>query len=227
MSCAAVGRFAARKGRYNTDSSKGHSDTATAVWPPPPSGGATLAAWFPFRFLDLRVKGAAPNFRGGWIGVEAPGIIVRSKIVTRSYCQLLIWPLYVARNWLPLYLWLGLLAAFALYILMLYLSRKPMTLSVPWEQVEQIVLDEKKQRVGIVYGVPDPVGEFKTYSLVFALNAALYSSFRGAVERDAPSLMVADKLRGESLAPLLLPVLNGLAVLMLAFLLSRLLMGHH
>ena len=220
-----MGRFAARKGRYNTDSSKEHYETA--VWPPPPSVEAPLAAWFPFRFLDLRIQGAAPNFRGGWIGVEPTGVIVHSKIITRSRLPILLGPVYVFRHWLPPYLWYSLLAVFILYILILHLFRRPITLVVPWEQVDQIVLDEEKHRVGIVYGVPDHDGEITTYSLVLALSASLYPSFRGATERYAPSLMVADKLRGESIVPLLVPALNGLAVLLVAFLLSRLLMGHH
>jgi len=194
------------------------------VWPPPPLGAA-LATWFPFRFLDIRVKGTAPNFRGGWIGIEATGVIVRSKIITRSRWPLLLGPIYVARHWLPHYLWFSLLAVFILYILILHLFRRPTILVVPWGQVEQIVQDEEKHRVGIVYGVPDHDGKVKTYSLVFALNASLYPSFRGATERYAPSLTVADKPRGESMAPLLVPALNGLAVLLVAFLLSRLLMG--
>jgi hypothetical protein len=197
------------------------------VWPPPPLGSVSLASWFPFRFLDLRVQGKVSDFRSGWIGIEPTGITIHGKIATGLRWQMVFWPLYLVHHWLPFHLWLFLLVAFVVCLLLLYLFRKSTTLILPWNQVGQIVLDKEKRRGGIVYDVPDQTGKIKTYSLVFALNAAVYPSFVSAVEQYAPAGGLADKLRGESLAPLLVIVLNAIVVVLVAFLLSRLLIGHH
>ena len=197
------------------------------VWPPPPLGSISLASWFPYRFLDLRVQGKVSDFRSGWIGIEPTGITIHGKIATGLRWQIVFWPLYLVHHWLPFHFWLFLLAAFVICFLLLSLFRRSTTLIVPWSQVGQIVLDKEKCRVGIVYNAPDQTGKIKTYSLVFTLNAALYPSFLSAVEEYAPGHSLADKLRGESLAPLLVIVLNALVVVLVAFLLSRLLVGHH
>ena len=197
------------------------------VWPPPPSGAVSLAAWFPFRSLDLRVQGENPDFRGGWIGIEPTGVTIHGKRTKRFALWIFIWPLYVIREWLPPRIGGLLFAVLLVYALLLYLFRKSMTLTVPWSQVRQIVLDEEKNRAGIVYDAPDEAGKIKTYSLVFALKAALYPSFVSAAEEYAPERSLDDKLRGESLLPLLVLPLNALIVLLVALLLSWLVRGHH
>ena len=198
------------------------------VWPPPPSGAVSLAAWFPFRSLDLRVQGENPDFRGGWIGIEPTGVTIHGKVVTRFPGVVLLWAVFVlTRHWMPHRFWPFVLAAIVVIALLLYLFRKSMTLTVPWSQVRQIVLDEEKNRAGIVYDAPDKAGKIKTYSLVFALKAALYPSFVSAAEEYAPERSLDDKLRGESLLPLLVLPLNALIVLLVALLLSWLVRGHH
>lgn len=202
------------------------------VWPPPPSGAVSLAAWFPFRSLNLRVQGETPDFRSGWISIEPTGIIIHGKRSTQFPGWIFIGPSYVlTRHWMPLRLWLLVMPAVITVALLLYLFaghlRKPMTLTLPWSQVRQIILDQEKHRAGIVYDALDRAGETKTYSLVFALNAALYPSFLSAVGQYAPECGSDDKLGGESLVPLLVLPLNALLVLLVAFILSRLLMGHH
>ncbi len=202
-----------------------HDET---VWPPPPTGAASLAAWFPFRFLDLRVQGETSGFRRGWIGMEPTGITIHGKVVTRFPGAAILSLVYVlTRHWVPHRLWPLVPAAVIISALLLYLFRKSMALTLPWSQVRQIILDQDKHRAGIVYDAPDQAGKTKTYSLVFELNPALYPSFVSATEQYAPECGRADKLRRESMAPLLVPVLNGLVVLLAAFLLSSLVIGHH
>ena len=199
----------------------------STVWPPP-LGTVSLATWFPFRFLDLRVQGKTPDFRGGSIGIEPTGIIIHGKVAPRVPGTIILWSAFVlTRHWMPRQLWPLVLAAVVVVALLLYVFRKTRTLILPWSQVHQIVLDKEKHRAGIVYDVPDKDGKLKTYSLVFALSAVLYPSFVSAAEQYAPGRGLDDQLRGESLAPLLVPALNGLVVLLVAYLASRLLLRHH
>lgn len=142
--------------------------------------------------------------------------------------MMLLWAAFVlTRHWVPHRFWFFVPAVVVVVALLLYLFRKTKTLTVPWSQVRQIVLDREKHRAGIVYDAPDRAGKTKTYSLVFALNPALYYSFVSAVEQYAPECGLDDKLRAESMAPLLVPVLNGLVVLLTAIVLSWFVMGHH
>ncbi len=198
------------------------------VWPPPPLGTVSLATWFPFRFLDLRVQGENSGFRGGYIGMEPTGLTIHGKAAPRVPGTIILWAAFVlSRHWVPHRFWSFMPAVVVIIALLLYLFRKTKTLTVPWSQVRQIVLDKEKNRAGIVYDVPDKVGKIKTYSLVFALKAALYPSFVSAAEEYAPEHSLDDKLRGESLVPLLVLPLNALLVFLVAFILYRLLMGQH
>ncbi len=204
---------------------KHHDNT---VWPPPPSGTVSLATWFPFRFLNLRVQGETSGFRGGWIGIEPSGMTIHGKVATHFPGAMLLWLVYVlTRHWMPHRFWLLVPAAVIVSALLLYLFRKSMTLTLPWSQVRQIILDQEKHRASIVYDALDRAGKTKTYSLVFALNAALYPSFVSDVEQYAPKLGLDDKLRGESMVGLLMLPLNALIIILGAVLLSWLIMGHH
>jgi len=218
-----------RRAELRADSRRGNDalEPINAVWPPPPCGVASLATWFPYRFLNLRLNGATPDFRGGWIGIEPTDITIHAKMVHRSSGLMLFCLLNGIRGWLPRPIWYSLLGAFIIYILLLYLLRKPMTLTVPWHNVRQLVLDKEKHRACIDYDVPDQGGKVKTYSLVFALNEALYPSLVNAAELYAPGRSHADKLRGESMIWLLVPVLNILVVLFATLLLFNLFMGHY
>lgn len=141
---------------------------------------------------------------------------------------MLLWLVYVlTRHWMPHRFWLLVPAAVIVSALLLYLFRKSMTLTLPWSQVRQIILDQEKHRASIVYDALDRAGKTKTYSLVFALNAALYPSFVSDVEQYAPKLGLDDKLRGESMVGLLMLPLNALIIILGAVLLSWLIMGHH
>ena len=140
---------------------------------------------------------------------------------------MLFWPLYLSHYWIPPRVWLCLLAAFGLYSILLYVLRKSATLTLPWSEVRQIIFDEDKRRAGIVYNASDKAGEIKTYFLVFALNAALYPSFVRAAEQYAPGLGITDKLRRESMVPLLVIVSNGVVIMLVALLAYRLFIGHH
>ena len=203
--------------------------TDKTVWPPPPLNAFSPADWFPFRSVGVCVEGKPSVFQRGRVNVKPAGITIEGKMPIKYAGQISLILACIAGNHLPHRIGLCFLAAAAVYVLvltMLCVLRKPSALMLSWSEVRQVVLDEKKHRVSISYNAPDHGGNTKTYSLAFALKMPLYFSFVSAVDQYAPKRSRLSKLRGEDMTVPLMLVLHIFVVLTLAFLLSRLIMGH-
>lgn len=203
--------------------------TDKTVWPPPPLNAFSPTNWFAFRSLGICVEGKPAAFQRGQVSVKPAGITIEGKMPVRNAGQIPLILACIAYNHQPHRIALYFSAAAAAYVLvltMVYFFRSPHALMLSWSEVRQVVLDEEKHRASISYDAPDHAGKTKTYSLAFALKMPLYLSFVSAVDQYAPSRRRLGKLRGEDMTVPLMLVLHIFVVLALAFLLSRLIMGH-
>lgn len=153
-------------------------DHQGAVWPPPAFTPAYSTMYFPFKFIQLKVRGGIADFREGAVGIDAGGITINGKEQPRAEIFQTVWIICFI-----LFRLLGLIA----YLIMRYAMLKPSQLNLPWNQVQEIVFVPKKRRACIVYDAPNYKGKLKTWSLAFTLPANEFEQFMGLARQYAPN----------------------------------------
>ena len=145
------------------------SASSAAVWPPPPN--VTPNVTTPFKNIHLTEAGkfSVSDYRVGNLSVHDGGITISGNAVQPAELQY--WVLvgvFFVRLWL-------LIAILFEYI------RSPRNSALRWEEIDNVVLDPNRGRVGIAYQEVNKKGVVKHYVLATKLLPADYEAFTTAV----------------------------------------------
>ncbi len=128
----------------------------------------------PFKNIRLATRGSVSDFRTGDLGIYPQGVNITGRAVTRAEVQF--WILLVS---FFIYSWL--IAA-----LLLEFARQSASLSLRWDEIEQVAFVAKKSRACVVYRQTDKRGKTRRLSLATALSPTDYEAFDAAVAANAP-----------------------------------------
>ena len=158
------------------------------IWPPPPNVPPTESV--PFKNIRLGSMGSVSDFRVGTVSVLSDGVTITGLAVPPFRTQY--WILLTAflthlvlivLNPYLFFLQLWLVAAIVLECAF----RRPMSLVIAWNDIDQIAFIPDKSQVCIVYRMHDSGNLTRRYSLPTGLDSVHYAEFDKAVEAYAPS----------------------------------------
>jgi hypothetical protein len=139
-------------------------------------------AFYPMSVAPGRVKGSVSEFREGALTLTPDGVEISGKMVLPTGRRILIMVL-------SLFLGVGILIA---AILLEYVIRFSRVVRVPWDCVEDLVLDSPRHRACLVYhGSGDPR---QVRSLAFRLPPQLFAQFVQVMGQFAPGRVREGKI---------------------------------
>lgn len=154
--------------------------------PPQPVLGqpwTQVAYQYPMRVGLGKVRGTISDFRDGILLLSENGVTVQGKALYSTLTRLLI---YIP----TLLLGIGILV---IYLLLEYVYRRDLMLLLSWDNVEEFVLETRKQRVCMVYHLPGKPR--KPISLAFSLQIpGMYDNFVAAARYFAPTKVREGKI---------------------------------
>ncbi len=135
----------------------------------PAQAANTLVYPFKIKIEPGRVRGRVSDFRERELVITPAGIHLEGKALMALWKRVLF-------SCLGLVLLYG---ALAVAVVVNHLIRFPSSLALAWEDVEEIVLESRKNRACVVYRQPeDPK---RVYSLAFYLPPAMFQYFSEVV----------------------------------------------
>jgi len=141
------------------------------VWPPAPI--TVPFASVPFRNINLVIRGqySVSDFRVGAITVNEEGVTIRGKSVWSGEKQF----------------WVVLLSCFLFLwpavVMLLERLRFPRESMLAWDQVDVVVLDCRRRRVGVAYKESGKNGKVRRYVLASSLAPSEFDDFDRAVRK--------------------------------------------
>ncbi len=166
-------------------------------------GAASPAYPYKVTVTPGRVKGAVSDYRDGTVTLDQAGVLISGNRVLPAGQRALI---LIASA----VLCVGVLVA---AILVEYVIRLYRPLQVPWNRVDDIVLEPAKSRACLVYR-PDE-GSDRPQSLAFKLTPELYAHFDQVAHYLAPTKTRVGKI-GPATSPALLAVFVVIMLLVVA-----------
>ncbi len=168
----------------------------SGVWPPPINMGPVAASVLtvPFKYLYMRLSGNVADLREGTVSISSTGLTLEGKAMPRAEIATTIMVACLILSWL---------VTVIAYYVMRYGFLQYFNLTVPWQDVTQVVLVPKKYRVGLAYTAPNYKGVLKKYCFCMTLTPADYTSFSEAARELAPQVTAEGKLRSGT-SPILL-----------------------
>lgn len=97
------------------------------------------------------------------------------------------------------------------YIIMRYGCLRRETVAIPWNAIQSVALQPKKNKMCIVYRAPNYRGDVKTFSMTMKFKKEVYTSLVDSVNAFAPGIPRTNKIRATH-SPVVLVWLTALLI---------------